>query len=125
MRDNWRDQLGNVFTGILAIGIGVDDDVCASGQRRINAALECSCKTAVAAVMDDVVYPEPARDIGGAIVAAIVNHQHFDNVHPGQAPGQGNQRVRQAFSLVETRDLDDQLRHLCPTFGEVLLSMTV
>ena len=114
VRHNRRNQRGDVLADILPIGVGVDDDISASRKRSINAALKGGGQPAVAAVADYVMDSEPAGDIGSAIVAAIVDHQHFDHVHPGQTPGQRDQRFRQAFRLVETRDLDDQLSHVAP-----------
>ena len=45
----------------------------------------------VAAVADNVFHAKSARDFGGAVMAAIIDHQHFDSIYPVDPPGQGHQ----------------------------------
>ncbi len=109
-----RNQPGNVGPFVLAIGIGVDDDIRASGKRRIKATLEGGGQAPVAAMADDMVGAEPPGDIGRAIVAAIVDHQHFDPVDPVDPARQRHQRLGQGLGLVEAGNLNDQLGHGAP-----------
>src|SRR3546814_5391133 len=50
-----RDDPGYVFADILPVGVGVDDDVGARGERRIDARAERRGKAAIGAVAHDMV----------------------------------------------------------------------
>ena len=114
-RNHRRDQLGDVRAFILAVGIGVDDDVRPVAKREVDPALECGGEPAIAAVAHYVVHAVLARDIRSAVGTAIVDHQDFDDIHALDRARQGRQRVRQVIRLIEARNLDDELRHWCPS----------
>jgi hypothetical protein len=62
----------------------------------------------------DVLDPVGAGDCGGAVVAAVVDHQHLDRVDPGNAFRQVAERRRQRLGLVVAGALDDELHYGFP-----------
>src|SRR5690606_41859492 len=52
--DDWRDEPGDVGAFVLSVGIGVDDDVRAGGESRVDSAAEGGGESPVAAMAHDV-----------------------------------------------------------------------
>src|SRR5690606_345291 len=115
--DDWRDEPGDVGAFVLSVGIGVDDDVRARGESRVDSAAEGGGEAPVAAMAHDVLHAPPASDLGGGVRAPIVDHEEFDRVDAVDPPGQGGDGVGKGASFVETRNLDDQLGHDAPQGG--------
>ncbi len=72
-RGDRRDQRLDVVAMILAVGIGVDDDVSTRRERRVEARLKGGGEAPVAAVADDVVDAVLAGDLARSVGAAVVD----------------------------------------------------
>ena len=103
-----RHQHGDVRAEVLVVGIGVDDQVGAGGQRSLQPGLKRRRQPAVAFLPDDVLHAELPRDLSRPIGAAVVDHQILDLVHARQGPRQLSQGQGEGLCLVVARDLDDQ-----------------
>lgn len=68
---------------ILVVGVGVDDDIGAEPQARVDAGHEGVGEAAIAGMAHDMVDAVRARHLGGVVGAAIVNNQPFDAVETG------------------------------------------
>ena len=66
--------------GVLVVGVGVDDEVGARLERRVDAGRERRRQPLVAAQPDDVVDAARARDVRGAVARPVVDDQHLDHV---------------------------------------------
>jgi len=55
---------------------------------------------------------EPAGDVAGIILAAVVDDQNFDTIDPVDLARQGDQRFGQAFRFIIAGDLDNQLHDM-------------
>ena len=51
---NGLNKFRDIAAGILVVGIGVDDDICAKGKGELNAVHESPGKATVLAVTDDI-----------------------------------------------------------------------
>src|SRR3546814_1068750 len=71
-----RDDPGYVFADILPVGVGVDDDVGARGERRIDARAERRGKAALGAVAHDMVRTPHAGDLRCIVGAAVRSEEH-------------------------------------------------
>ncbi len=80
------DQIGDVVAGVLAIGVGVDDDVGPQPQAGVDAALEGAGQPQVLRVADDVGDAVGCGHLGRAVAAAVVDDQRLDAVDPGHGP---------------------------------------
>jgi hypothetical protein len=103
------DKRGDVAAVILVIGVGVDDDVGALGQRPVEPRAEGRGKPAVGPVLDDVADAEAGGNLGGGVAAAVVDDQIFDLVDAFDRLRLGGDGRRQMIAFVEARNLDDQL----------------
>jgi len=106
---NRRHQFADILAFILVVGIGIDDDIGAFGQRLVDPRLESRRKSAVGPVPDNMIDTEPARGAAGIVIAAIVDDQDFDTIDAINLARQGNQRFGQACRLIIAGNLDDQL----------------
>jgi len=102
------DQPGDVLPAVLVIGVGVDDDVGAQAERRLQAGGERCCQPLVLLQPDDVVGPRFPRHLGGAVGRAVVHHQHLYPVHPRQGTGQVAQGLGEGGFFVVGGNLDDE-----------------
>ncbi len=92
-----RDQLRDVAAEVLVVGVGVDDDVGAELQRRVEAGLEAGRQALVVRQLDDVVDAVRARDLDRAVGRAVVDHEHLDLVEARDRSGQiGERRGKRA-----------------------------
>jgi hypothetical protein len=57
----------------------------------------------------DVMHAQRRGHCGRAVAAAVVDHQVFDRIDPGQRPRQRRHRLRQRALLVIAGNLDDAL----------------
>src|SRR3546814_11689900 len=73
-----RDDPGYVFADILPVGVGVDDDVGARGERRIDARAERRGQAAIGAVAHDMVSTTHAGDLRCIVGAAVVAAQYLE-----------------------------------------------
>jgi len=115
--DNRLDQGGDIGAFILAIGIRVDDNIRAFGQRPFYPAAKSGGKAAIAPVDHDMRHAPLACDLRGAIGGAIIDHKNFDCIHARDPARQRGQRGGQGLCFVEAGYLDNQLGHLFPYAG--------
>ena len=107
--EDGRDELADVPTVVLVVGVGVDDHVGAELQARVQAGLEARGEALVVGEADDVVDAQLARHLDRAVGRAVVDHEPLHLVDAGKLARQVGERRRQRQLLVEARDLDDQL----------------
>lgn len=81
--DERGEQLRDVGAVVLVVGVGVDDEVGAVGERRVDAGDEGGRESFVAAEAHDVVDARTARHVGGAVAGAVVDDQRLDDVDAG------------------------------------------
>ncbi len=108
-RDDRADQGRDVAAVVLVIGVGVDDDVCARVDGGVQPLGEGGGETAVAVEADDVADAELAGDFGGAIGAAIVDHQELNGSDARDLAGEGGDGLGKRLLLVVARYLDDKI----------------
>ena len=101
-------QGSDVRPEVLVVGVGVDDQIGAGGQRSLQPGLKRRRQPAVAFLPDDVLHAELPRDLSRPIGAAVIDHQVLDLVHARQGPRQLSQGQGEGLFLVVARDLDDQ-----------------
>ena len=104
-----RDELGDVVAGVLVVAVGVDDDVGAELQARVEAGLEARREALVVRQPDDVVDAAGARDLDRPVARPVVDDQPFDRVESVDLPREVGKDEREGLLLVEAGDLDDQL----------------
>ena len=74
------DELDDVAAEVLVVGVGVDDDVGAELERRVEARLEAGGEALVVREPDDVVDAVLARDLDRAVGRAVVDDQPLDRL---------------------------------------------
>ena len=111
-----RDELRDVRAHVLVVGVGVDDDVGAELQARVEARLEAGGEALVVRQLDDVVDAVLARDLDRPVGRAVVDDEPLDDVDAGDLAREVGQRRRERLLLVEAGDLDDEL-HTEPSRG--------
>ena len=109
--DDRRDDGRDILARILAVGVGVDDNVGPGAQRGVEPRLEGGGKAAIGAVADDVMCAPHARDLRRVVGAAIVDDEDLDRIDSGNAARQRGERRRQILRLVQAGNLDNQFRH--------------
>jgi hypothetical protein len=102
------DEQTDIAGIVLVVSIGIDDDVRAVPERKINPCLESGGQTAVAAMANNMVCSTRACDGGGAVLAAVINDKNFNHINSGNAARYRCKRGRERILLVEARDLDDE-----------------
>ena len=107
------DDRGDILARILAVSIGIDDDIGARRQRCLDTRAERRSEATVGAVADDVMHPPHARNLRRVVGAAVVDHQYLDRVDAVDPARQRGERRGKVFSLVQAGNLDDQL-HRAP-----------
>ena len=107
--DDRRHQVRDVGRAVLVVGVGVDDDVGAELERRVESRLEAGGQPLVVGELDDVVDAVLTRDVDSPIGGAVVDDQPLDLVDAVELARQFGERRRQLLFLVEAGDLDDQL----------------
>ena len=106
-----REQLADIAAGVLIVGVGVDDEIGVLLQRRVDAGHERRRQPLVPRQPHDVMDAVRARDVGGAVLGAVVDDEDLDHVDAGHGRRQVCQRGRQRVGLVQARNLDDQFFH--------------
>ena len=81
--DDRRDELRDVGAVVLVVGVGVDDDVGAELERRVEPGLEAGGEALVVRQPHDVVDAVLARDLDRAVGRAVVDDQPLDDVEAG------------------------------------------
>ena len=109
---------------VLVVGVGVDDEVGAELQRRVDAGHEGGGQALAAPEPDHVLHAVRARDLGRAVARPVVDDEHLDAVDARQASRQVAQRARKRLGLVEAGDLDDQLGHGPHDYAPTSFSIT-
>ena len=104
------DQTGDVLPAVLVIGVGINDDVGAQAERRLQAGGERRRQPLVLLQPDDVVGPCFPRHLGGAVGGAVVHHQHLYPVHPRQGTGQVAQGLGKGSFFIVGGNLDDEFQ---------------
>ena len=110
-RDDRCHQRRDIGAFVLVVGIGVDDDIGAFGQGLVQTAAEGGSQPAIAAVPHHVVDAVLARDLRGAIAAAIVDDEVFDHIDAGHFLGETGDRLWQVVRLVKRGYLDNEFAH--------------
>ncbi len=122
--DHRPDQLGDVATEVLVVGVSVDHDVGAELQAGVEAGLESGRQTFVGRKLHNVVNPALLRDFNRAIGRSVVNYQSLDQVDAVDRRGQVGQRGGEVCLLVQAGDLDHYL-HQSSRLSHELQSSTV
>jgi hypothetical protein len=104
-----RDEARYVRRGVLVVGVGVDDDVGAELQARVEAGHEAAGETLVPGKAQDVIGSIGEGHLPGAVLRTVIDHEHQDFVDSLDPPGNGAQRRRERFFLVQAGDLDNEL----------------
>src|SRR5690606_24345954 len=104
---------------ILIVGVGVDDHVGARRETSIEPGEEGRGEALIPGEAYDVVDTALARDPRRVIVTAVVDDEPLYRVKPRHLAWQRRERDAERASLVETRDLDDEL-HGRPSRGAAL-----
>ena len=107
-RQDWLHQALDVVCIVLVIGVGIDDDICPLLQTGIQAGRKRCGQAQVAGQRNNMLRARLAGYGGGAIGAAIVNHQGFQLVNARQAARQRLEGDRQHLRLIVTGNLNDQ-----------------
>jgi hypothetical protein len=81
------DELGDVAAVVLVVAVGVDDDVGAELQARVEAGLEGVGEALVVRQADDVVDAVLTGDLDGPVVGAVVDDEPLDVVEAVDLPG--------------------------------------
>ena len=84
------DQRGDVRAFILSVGVGVHDDVGASGQTGIEPGLKRVGKPAIAAMTHDVMHTPLASQLDRIVVRPIIDDQDLDLVDASNDARQGD-----------------------------------
>ena len=76
----WPESSGSTslamsVADVLIVGVGVDDDVGAGFQAGVDAGAERRREPLAAAEADDVMHAVRARDTGGVVARAVVDHE--------------------------------------------------
>jgi len=112
------DQIGNESTRILMVAIRIDNDGRAMPKRFFQPGSKCRRKSAIHSMRYDVRDPRSFGDVGGSVLAAIVDYQCLDAVYPNKPFWQISQHRRQRSRFVETGYLNDELGHSGAGFGD-------
>ena len=100
---------GDVGAGILVVGVRVHDDVGSQAQRGFDAGHEGRREPAVLREAHDVVNAQLRGFLACAVGAPVVDDEHFDHVDAVDPAGQIRDGGPEVVTLVEARDLDDEL----------------
>ena len=106
--ENGRHELVDVRSLVLAVGIGVHDDIGSSGKGGLQPSHEGAGQSSMGTQLHDVVHSTLTRDLHGAVATAVIDNLPLDSIEPGKLFGQIRQSRGQLLLLVEARNLDDQ-----------------
>ena len=110
-RSHGGDNLGDIRTFVLAVRIGVNDDVCAFSEAALKSGAKRLGEAPIAAVAHDVLNAPAACDPGGIIGAAIVDDAILDDVDTRHVARQLRQGIGEDRGFIEARYLDNQFGH--------------
>ena len=102
------DQRGNVARIVLTVGVGVDHDICATFEGRVDSRRKGHRETAVDRQSNDR-RSGPLRHLDGVIFRSVVDNDDLDLVESLNLPRQGFDGLRQMGFLVPSWDLNDEL----------------
>ncbi len=105
------DELRDVASRVLIIGVGVDDDVGPERERSLHSQLEGGGEAAVSRGSTDVLDSVPLRDLRRSVGGTVVDDQDLHLVDPLDHARDLGERFRKGLGLVEAGDLDDELHH--------------
>jgi hypothetical protein len=91
---NRSHEQRNFLTGVLAIRIGVHDNIGTYCERCVHSALESGGESSIAAMPNDVVHTAAVCDFEGSIRAAIVDYEGLNRINPIDSSRQSGDRVR-------------------------------
>ena len=86
-RSSGAISVGMSCARVLVVGVGVDDEVGARLEARVDAGLERRRQPLVAAQPDDVVDAAGARDVRRPVARPVVDDEHLDASMPGMRRG--------------------------------------
>ncbi len=105
--DDRLDQVGDALLGILVVAVGVHDDVRAELEGADHPVVERAAETLVADVVHELGDAVGARDLDGAVAAAVVDDEDDDLVDARDRLRDALEHRRKGLLLVQARDLDD------------------
>ncbi len=100
-------ELRDVEAGILIVAVGIDDDIGAKPQARVNTGSEGNCKAFVALVADNIICTALVCYLDRSVGAAVIYDQDLDAVDSLDIPGYVGEGCRQCGFLVKAGDLND------------------
>jgi hypothetical protein len=102
-------QGGNAGSGVLIVGVGVDDHIGAELEGALEPRHECPRQALMVLEHQHMIRAMLAGHGRRAVAAAIVNDEPFHHFETVYRLGQVAQRRRERVGLVETGNLNDQL----------------
>ncbi len=86
----------DLVTGILVVGVGIDDDVGPQLQRRVDARGEGARQSLVGSEPDDVLNAQLPGNAARLVRRAVIDDQHFYLIYTGDALRHPGERHRQS-----------------------------
>ena len=122
--DDRLHDLDDVGPDVLVVGVGIDDDVRAEAQRRVDAGDERRSEAAVAHEANDVIGAGLACRGDGAVRRAVVDHQRLDPAEAVDPFREIGNRTGDGRFFVVCGNLDDEFQRLLVGFrlGRRILS---
>lgn len=100
-------ELRDVEAGILIVAVGIDDDIGAKPQARVDTGSEGNCKAFVALVVDNIISTALVRYLDRSVGAAVIYDKDLDAVDPLYIPGYVGEGCRQSGFLVKAGNLNN------------------
>ncbi len=124
-RQDGLDEQRDLAAGVLVVGVGIDNDVGAEAQARVDAGLVGICQAAPGGVTDDVIDPGSPGAGHGLVGATVVDEQYFDDVDARDTAWHVADDFGDGFFFVERRDLDNQLHGISPQVRVVIIPVVI
>jgi hypothetical protein len=105
---NGGDELRDLPAGVLVIAIGVDNDVGPQFEAGIQPGLKGFGQPLVADVPNNVIDPQPAGHLHGAVGGTVIDNQHRHRFDAGNGAGQIGQGEGQSVFFIKTGNLDNE-----------------
>jgi len=112
--DHGSDDFGDIAAFILAVSIGVHDDVGPFHERSIYSTAERFSQSTIPAVANDVMHSPATRDTGSVVRASVIDDQILNGINAFDRSWQPCERLRQELGFIQARNLYDQLGHCAP-----------